>query len=115
MGQKKHKLPLIGGIMAAIAGSICCIGPLILLLLGVSGAWIGSLTLLEPYRPLFVIAVMILFSWSAWKLYRPKIKFSAAMPCICHAVPIRQQITFWIVAIIAVILMTSNYWMLWFF
>ena len=28
-------------------------GILVLIMLGISGAWIGSLTLLEPYQPLF--------------------------------------------------------------
>ncbi len=44
---------LVGG-LAAILASTCCLGPLILVALGLSGAWIGNLTLLEPYRPLFI-------------------------------------------------------------
>jgi mercuric ion transport protein len=42
---------LVAGILSAIGASICCVGPLVLLALGISGAWIGSLTVLEPYRP----------------------------------------------------------------
>lgn len=34
----------------------CCLGPLVLMALGISGAWIGHLTLLEPYRPVFIAA-----------------------------------------------------------
>jgi mercuric ion transport protein len=45
----------VGG-LAAILASTCCLGPLVLLMLGVSGAWIGNLTALEPYRPLFIVA-----------------------------------------------------------
>lgn len=37
----------IGGITAVLA-STCCLGPLILVLLGFSGAWIGNLSTLEP-------------------------------------------------------------------
>ncbi len=36
----------MGG-LAAILASTCCLGPLVLLMLGVSGAWIGSLTALS--------------------------------------------------------------------
>jgi len=43
----------VGG-LAAILASTCCLGPLVLVALGLSGAWIGNLTLLEPYRPLFI-------------------------------------------------------------
>jgi MerT mercuric transport protein len=49
-----HASLLIAGILSAIGASICCVGPLVLLALGVSGAWIGSLTALEPYRPIFI-------------------------------------------------------------
>jgi mercuric ion transport protein len=46
--------PLAGGIVAGVTASACCVGPLVLLLLGFGGAWIGNLTALEPYRPVFI-------------------------------------------------------------
>jgi mercuric ion transport protein len=39
--------------IGAILASTCCIVPLALLTVGVSGAWIGTLTALEPYKPVF--------------------------------------------------------------
>ena len=45
---------LVGG-LASILASTCCLGPLVLVALGLSGAWIGDLTLVEPYRPLFLV------------------------------------------------------------
>ncbi|MFX5506321.1 mercuric transporter MerT family protein, partial [Acinetobacter baumannii] len=42
---------LFAGGIAAILASTCCLGPLLLIALGFSGAWIGNLTALEPYRP----------------------------------------------------------------
>jgi mercuric ion transport protein len=51
---------LWAGIGAGIVGSLCCVGSLVLLVLGVSGAWIGQLTAMEPYRPVF-IGVMVIF------------------------------------------------------
>jgi len=44
---------LVGGLTALLA-STCCLGPLVLVALGFSGAWIGNLTVLEPYRPYFM-------------------------------------------------------------
>lgn len=44
---------LIAGVLAAIGASVCCVGPLMLLALGIGGSWVGSLTAMEPYRPLF--------------------------------------------------------------
>ncbi|WP_433965926.1 mercuric transporter MerT family protein [Tunturiibacter gelidiferens] len=39
----------VGGVAAVLASS-CCLGPLILVMMGFSGTWIGSLSALEPYR-----------------------------------------------------------------
>src|SRR5258708_22954384 len=51
---------LWASVLAAIVGSLCCVAPLVLLTLGISGAWISQLTALEPYRPIF-IGVMAVF------------------------------------------------------
>src|SRR6476620_9184701 len=51
---RAQKLVAAGGILAAIAASSCCVVPLLLFSLGVSGAWIGNLTRLAPYQPIFV-------------------------------------------------------------
>lgn len=51
---------LVAGGLAAILASTCCLGPLVLVALGVSGAWIGNLTVLEPYRLLFVGAALVI-------------------------------------------------------
>ena len=55
---------LVGGV-AAILASTCCLGPLVLVALGLSGAWIGNLTLLEPYRPFFIAGALValFFAW----------------------------------------------------
>ncbi|AKU11578.1 MAG: mercuric ion transporter MerT [Steroidobacteraceae bacterium] len=62
---------LLTGGVAAILASACCVGPLVLLAFGVSGAWIGTLTALEPYRPLF-IALAVASLVLAWRhIWRP--------------------------------------------
>src|SRR5438128_1828836 len=43
-----------GGILAALGATSCCVIPFTLFMLGVSGAWIGNLTALAPYQPVFV-------------------------------------------------------------
>lgn len=43
-----------GGFLSAIAASSCCAIPLALSMAGVGGAWIGNLTALSPYQPVFV-------------------------------------------------------------
>ncbi|MEX1993519.1 MAG: mercuric transporter MerT family protein, partial [Steroidobacteraceae bacterium] len=52
--SKSEKVALATGGVSAVLASACCLGPLLLISLGVGGAWIGNLTLLEPYRPFFI-------------------------------------------------------------
>jgi mercuric ion transport protein len=67
-------LASIGSVLAAIAASSCCVIPLVLFTLGVSGAWISHLTALAPYQPLFVALTLAFLAWGFWMVYRrPKI------------------------------------------
>ena len=50
MRQNTGSRTLIAGVLAAIGASVCCVGPLVLLALGIGGTWVGSLTAMEPYR-----------------------------------------------------------------
>ena len=43
-----------GGVLGAIGASSCCIVPLVLFSLGAGGVWIGNLTALAPYQPIFI-------------------------------------------------------------
>lgn len=59
-----------GGIIAALGASSCCILPLVLFSLGVSGAWIGNLTALAPYQPAFFAAALAFLGFGFWRVYR---------------------------------------------
>ena len=61
---------LVGGV-AAILASTCCLGPLVLVALGLSGAWIGNLTLLEPYRPFFIGGALVALFFAGRRIFRP--------------------------------------------
>lgn len=110
MQKNDSSLPLIGGIAAAIGAGLCCVGPFVLLSLGIGGAWIGNLTLLEPYRPLFIAAVLALFGWAGWKVYRPVEACEPGTACAVPQVRKRRQVIFWVTALIALTLVTSTYW-----
>jgi mercuric ion transport protein len=114
VSSKQTRLPILGGVLAAVGASLCCTGPLLLLLLGVSGSWIGQLTQLEPYRPLFILAVLVLFAFAGWRLYRPIDDCEAGTACGIPRVRRRRQIMFWISLVMALLLVTSNYWVIWF-
>lgn len=45
---------LLAAIGAGVLASVCCVGPLAAVAVGVGGAWVSRLSALEPYRPFFV-------------------------------------------------------------
>ena len=55
-----------GGLLGALAAASCCIMPLVLFGLGVSGAWISNLTRLAPYPPIFITASLACLGAGAW-------------------------------------------------
>src|SRR5215467_15563837 len=59
-----------GGLLGALAASSCCILPLVLFGLGVSGAWIGNFTRLAPYQPIFIAFTLGCLGAGAWMVRR---------------------------------------------
>jgi mercuric ion transport protein len=69
---RAQKLVAAGGVIGALAASSCCILPLVLFGLGVSGAWIGNLTRLAPYQPYLIAATAACLGGGYWLRYRSK-------------------------------------------
>jgi mercuric ion transport protein len=85
--------------LAAIIGSLCCVAPLVLITLGISGAWISQLTALEPYRPFF-IGVMIVFLGLAYRqLYIVPVRCAPGETCSNPRLQRRQRQIFWVVVV----------------
>ncbi|MBA5604188.1 mercuric ion transporter MerT [Duganella sp. FT3S] len=88
---------LFAGGVAAILASTCCLGPLVLVTLGFSGAWIGNLTALEPFRPI-LIGMALAAMWFAWRrIYRPVAACEPAELCALPRVRATYKFIFWIV------------------
>ena len=67
--SREGRGPLFAGGLAAILASTCCLGPLLLVTLGFSGAWIGNLTALEPYQPVFAGVALAVIGYGAYLVY----------------------------------------------
>src|SRR4029077_3627961 len=68
--QRGQALMASGGFLGALAASSCCILPLVLFFLGVSGAWIGNFTRLARYQPYFIGATLLFLGCGYWLVYR---------------------------------------------
>ncbi len=99
----KSRSALFAGAVAAILASSCCIGPLVLITLGFSGAWIGNLTVLEPYRLWFVAAavVALFFAWRS--IWQPAAACGPDQMCAVPRVKRIYTIVFGVVAALVVL------------
>ena len=100
---------LFGGGLAAILASAGCLGPLVLVTLGFSGAWIGNLTVLEPYRPLFIGAALVAMGFAWRRIYRPAHQCKPGQVCAIPRVRSTYKAVFWIVAALVLIALAFPY------
>lgn len=108
--NNKTKLPLIGGTIAALLSTVCCILPLLLLTLGVSGAWMSNLTALEPYKPYFIIIASVLL-WVAYsKIFLTKRACEDGKPCAVVENNQKYKIIFWIAVGLILGSATISFW-----
>lgn len=71
--QARTRWIAVGGILGAFAASSCCILPLVLFSLGISGAWIANFTALAPYKPFFAAGTIALLGYGYYLVdVRPK-------------------------------------------
>jgi mercuric ion transport protein len=80
---------LVGG-MAAILASTCCLGPLVLVGLGLSGAWIGNLTKVEPYRLYFLGGAVLALYLAGRRIFR---RARACEPGEACAAPVNRRVS----------------------
>ncbi len=92
----------IGGIAAVIA-STCCLGPLVLLTLGISGAWIANLTALEPYRPGFIGVAAVALFFAARRIFRPAAACAPGEVCAVPRVRATYTVLFGLVVVLLLV------------
>lgn len=63
----------VGGLLAALAASSCCLFPVFLFTLGAVGAWIGTLVRLAPFQPYFIAAAVVCLGAGYWLVYRQRV------------------------------------------
>ena len=100
---------LAAGGLAAVLASACCLGPLVLISLGLGGAWVAQLQVLEPVRPLFLGVALVALFFAYRRIYRP---VAACLPGEVCALPSTRRIykiLFWMVALLVLVAFTFPY------
>jgi mercuric ion transport protein len=111
-GAKKG---LIAGLslLGAIGSTACCIIPFALFMLGVSGAWIGNLTALAPYKPIFIVGTLALLAVGFYLVYRRPRAVACTDGSYC-ARPASHRIAktgLWASTVLVLLAMTFKYWL----
>ena len=68
--MEKTLLSTVGGIIAAIIASLCCIGPVLVVLVGVGS--IGAISVFENYRPYLIGVTVLLLGFAFYLVYRKR-------------------------------------------
>jgi mercuric ion transport protein len=95
----------IGAVLAAIGASACCIGPLVLLSLGIGGAWMTTLTSMETVRPVFLIATLVFIGLAFRMLYLVPDHCETGEACASTTVQRNQRILFWVGSVFLIALL----------
>ncbi len=101
--DKTGRGALLTGGLAAILASTCCLGPLVQITLGVSGAWISNLTALEPYRPAFIVAAVIALFFAWRRIWRPAAACKPGQICAVPRINRSYKTLFWVVVALVVV------------
>lgn len=108
--DRRHWLAA-GGLVGALLASSCCIAPLVLAMLGISGAWIANLTALEPYKPYFAGGALVFIALGFRQHYirRPD---TCADDTLC-ARPGSAAVTksaLWLATVLVAVSLTISWW-----
>ncbi len=103
-----RKASMFGAVGAALTASACCVGPLVLALLGLGGA--GLLVKLEPYRPAMVAVTTAFLGAGFWLTYR-KPAPAAGPECDCEKPAVNRagRIGLWVVTALVAGLLAFPY------
>lgn len=110
--SKAARTSLAGGMLAAIVASACCLGPLVLVTLGISGAWISNLSALEPYRPVLIGVALVFMAFAYREIFVKAAQPEACEPGALCAAPQTNRtyrVIFWVVSALVLFALAFPY------
>lgn len=110
----------VGGVGAALLASVCCIGPIVFVALGVgvgaTGLWAGMAGFLKellPYRPAFISLTILLLGIGFYLAYKKpeSVRCASGEGCAQGNLKGGKRTWLWIMASLALVLVLAPYWL----
>ena len=100
--MKAQGATLVGSVVGGVLASVCCIGPLVFALLGISGAAFAHR--FEPFRPCFLVLTYGLLGTAFYLTYRPaQAKCGPRAACEMPRTTRAGKVVLWIASVVVVL------------
>lgn len=110
-GLGRQRVVAVGSILGALAASSCCILPLALFSLGAGGAWMGNLTALAPYQPIFGVITLGFLGYGFYLVYWKRRKACADDAACARPMPGRLvKLGLWTATVLVIGAFTFDYY-----
>lgn len=107
-------LASLGAVAAALLGSLCCVGPLLLVAFGVGA---GLASTFEPLRPLFGALMVGAFALGFYTVYgrpaRSELACASGEACAVPRSRTRDKLVLWTAVLLALVVWTFPTWSIW--
>ena len=91
------------GVLGALFASSCCVAPLVLFSLGVSGAWIGNLAAFAPYQPYIIALTVVCLGVGFVMVYRRPAAMAEGASCAHPALGRITRPTLWLATVLVAV------------
>ena len=104
--------PLVAGLLTSVLSVACCVGPLLLVSIGLGGAWATRLAALDPYRPWFVTLSILFLGWGIWSTWK-KASRSCGVGTVCRTPVKRTQKMVWGIVLLSLLVLAFPWYAKW--
>lgn len=108
MHNKSIWTAFISALVSSFLASLCCIGPLLVVVLGAGGAWASYSAFFAPYRPYMITLMGLSLCYSFYTLYLKSPAYEVENGCVRSRVYFIQKLIFWIITAASIILISLH-------
>jgi mercuric ion transport protein len=114
--HSKRNVAATSDVIIAVLASICCIAPLLLIVLVANGAWIVNLAALKAYQPVFVPVTLAFLGFGFWQVYgKSKQSCDDGSYCASASFDLLIKVVLWLATVLLVAAISVDLWVPFFY